>query len=61
MTPDPTGRPKTGGLSADHRFPLRRMESFVGGCVGEKLAPFNPSGDEVIRMAIDMLQVPHKF
>lgn len=26
-------------------------------CVGEKLAPFNPSGDEVIRVAIEMLQV----
>ncbi|CAM9245659.1 unnamed protein product [Laminaria digitata] len=26
-------------------------------CVGEKLAPFNPSGDEVIRVAIEMLQI----
>lgn len=26
-------------------------------CVGEKLAPFNPSGDEAIRVAIEMLQV----
>ncbi|CAM9247612.1 unnamed protein product [Pylaiella littoralis] len=25
--------------------------------IGEKLAPFNPSGDEVIRMAIEMLQL----
>ncbi|CAN0254504.1 unnamed protein product [Scytosiphon promiscuus] len=26
-------------------------------CIGEKLAPFNPSGDDVIRMAIEMLQL----
>ncbi len=26
-------------------------------CVGENLAPFNPSGDDVIRLAIEMLQV----
>ncbi|CBJ26045.1 conserved unknown protein [Ectocarpus siliculosus] len=27
------------------------------GCIGEKLAPFNPSSDAVIRMAIEMLQL----
>lgn len=30
------------------------------GFMGEKLAPFNPSGDEVIRAAIEMLQVSHR-
>lgn len=29
----------------------------ASGCIGEKLAPFNPSGDAVIRVAIEMLQV----
>lgn len=28
-------------------------------CLGQKLAPFNPSGDNVIRAAIDMLQVKY--
>ncbi|CAM9674054.1 unnamed protein product, partial [Hapterophycus canaliculatus] len=26
-------------------------------CIGQKLAPFNPSGDNVIQMAIEMLQL----
>jgi len=29
-------------------------------CIGPKLAPFNPTGDDAIQVAIEMLQVPKK-
>lgn len=43
-------------MIADESIATLKMES-AGDFIGEKLAPFNPSGDEVIRMAIEMLQV----
>ena len=45
-----------GSMIADESIATLKMES-AGDFIGEKLAPFNPSGDEVIRMAIEMLQV----
>ena len=33
------------------------VEDHNSGCIGQKLAPFNPSGDNVIQVAIEMLQV----